>query len=269
MSGESGAKTPQVPGPAIILVEPQLGENIGMVARAMANFGLSDLRLVAPRDGWPNEKARAAASRADHVIDAVRVYDNVADAVAELRFVLATTARTREIPKEVLGPREAAAALREHESLGQETGLLFGRERWGLVNEEIAYADKIVTFPVNPSFASLNLAQSVLLMSYEWLQSGLGEGELPTRAGLPELDEMPAPKAELVGLMEHLESALEPTGYYRTEEKRPVMVRNLRAMLQRPGFTTTEIRALRGVVAALEGRKTKRDIARAAGEEDE
>jgi len=244
-------------GPAIVLVEPQLGENIGMVARAMANFGLSDLRLVTPRDGWPNEKARAAASSADHVIEAVRVFDDLASAVADLNFVLATTARSREIPKEVLGPRDAAGEIRRREGEGQAAGILFGRERWGLTNEEIGYADAIVTFPVNPRFASLNIAQSALLMSYEWLQAGLSEGELPTRFAIPVADTTPAPKAELVGLMEHLEEALEPTGYFRTPEKKPVLIRNLRAILQRPGFTTMEVRALRGVVAAFQGRASR------------
>jgi tRNA/rRNA methyltransferase len=151
--------------PVIILVEPQLGENIGAAARAMANFGLSELRLVAPRDGWPNEKAIAAASRADHVMDGVQVFDNAEQAVADLIFVYATTARNRDIPKAVRGPREAAQQLRTRAAGGQRTGLLFGRERWGLVNEEINLADEIVTFPVNPKFASLNIAQSVLLMA--------------------------------------------------------------------------------------------------------
>ncbi|WP_034490964.1 RNA methyltransferase [Afifella pfennigii] len=252
-------ETPQTAtgGPAIVLVEPQLGENIGMVARAMANFGLADLRLVAPRDGWPNEKARAAASSADHVIDAARVYACLAEAVADLNVVLATTARSREVPKRVLGPREAATEIRRRESEGQAAGILFGRERWGLTNEEIGYADAIVTFPVNPRFASLNIAQSALLMSYEWLQAGLAEGELPTRFAIPATDTTPAPKAELVGLMEHLETALEPTGYFRTPEKKPVLIRNLRAILQRPGFTTMEVRALRGVIAAFQGRKAR------------
>ncbi|MBZ8134708.1 RNA methyltransferase [Afifella sp. IM 167] len=230
-----------------------------MVARAMANFGLADLRLVTPRDGWPNEKARAAASSADHVIEAVRVFSDLASAVGDLNFVLATTARSREIPKAVFGPREAVREIRNRQGEGQAAGILFGRERWGLTNEEIGYADAIVTFPVNPRFASLNIAQSALLMSYEWLQAGLAEGELPTRFAIPVNDTTPAPKAELVGLMEHLESALEPTGYFRTPEKKPVLIRNLRAILQRPGFTTMEIRALRGVLSAFQGRKARPD----------
>ena len=163
----------QAPKPVIILVEPQLGENIGMVARAMANFGLAELRLVNPRDGWPNDKARAAASKADHVIDATAVFADLASAVADLNFVLATTARERDGFKPVRAPVEAARALRARGEGGQRTGILFGRERFGLFNEEIALADEIVTFPVNPAFASLNIAQAVLLMSYEWMKSGL------------------------------------------------------------------------------------------------
>jgi tRNA/rRNA methyltransferase len=245
--------------PAIILVEPQLGDNIGAAARAMANFGLADLRLVKPRDGWPNDKARAAASGADHVIDAVRVFDSVEAAVAELNFVYATTARSRDMPKAVRGPRQAAATLRIRIERGETTGILFGRERWGLTNEEVALADEIVTFPVNPAFASLNLAQSVLLMSYEWMVSGLAEGALPTRVRLPQRDERPAPKADLVALMEHLEAALEPTGYFKTPDLRPRQVQNLRALLQRAGFTEPEIKVLRGVIGALEGRKRRRE----------
>ena len=243
--------------PAIVLVEPQLGENIGAAARAMANFGLSDLRLVAPRDGWPSDKARAAASRADHVIDAAKLYGRCEDAVADLNFVYATTARIRDLPKPVVGPREAIGALRERIGAGQAAGILFGRERWSLTNEEIAVADAIVTFPVNPGFASLNIAQAVLLMSYEWMSAGLA-GALPTRSAVPQIDFTPAPKAQLFGLIEHLESALDPTGYFRTPDKKPTMMHNIRAVLQRAGFTVPEIHVLRGVIAALERRHEKR-----------
>jgi tRNA/rRNA methyltransferase len=243
--------------PAIILVEPQLGENIGAAARAMANFGLVDLRLVAPRDGWPNDKARAAASRADHVIDAARVFLRCEEAVADLNFVYATTARIRDLPKPVVGPREATGALRERIGAGQAAGILFGRERWGLTNEEIALADAIITFPVNPAFASLNIAQAVLLMSYEWMSAGL-DGALPARTAVRELDLTPAPKAQLFGLIEHLERALEPTGYFRTSDKKPTMMHNIRAVLQRAGFTVPEIHVLRGVIAAFERRHEKR-----------
>lgn len=247
------------PAPAVVLVEPQLGDNIGAAARAMANFGLSDLRLVNPRDGWPNDKARAAASGADHVIDAAQVFDSVETALAELNFVYATTARSRDMAKAVRGPREAAATLRARTARGEANGILFGRERWGLTNEEIALADEIVTFPVDPAFASLNLAQSVLLMSYEWLTSGLAEGALPTRVRVAPHDERPAPKSDLVALMRHLEAALEPTGYFKTPDLRPRQVQNLRALMQRAQFSEPEIKVLRGVIAALEGRKRRRD----------
>jgi tRNA/rRNA methyltransferase len=254
--GMSGAKMEEkagedVQGPAIILVEPQMGENIGAAARAMANFRLSDLRLVRPRDGWPNRKARASASGATGLIDEVRVFATTEEAVADLRFVYATTARVRDLPKAVVGPREAAAALRARELRGEASGVLFGRERWGLTNEEVALADEILTFPVNPRFASLNLAQSVLLVAYEWMAAGLN-GELPGRVPLPALDFAPASKAHLLGLMTHLETALEPTGYFRTADMKPSMVQNLRAILQRAAFTHDEIDVLHGVIGAFE-----------------
>ena len=244
-------------GPAIILVEPQLGENIGTAARAMANFGLSDLRLVTPRDGWPNERARAAASGANHVIDGVAVFDDLAAAIGDLSFVYATSARTRDMPKDVVGPGAAAEKLRQRHEAGEATGILFGRERWGLTNEEIALADEIVTFPVNPEFASLNIAQAVLLMSYEWLTSGL-DGALPTRISLPQRDDPPASKADLIGLMEHLESALEEAGYFSPDHMRATLKQNLRAILQRAGFAEPEVKVLRGVVASLERRHERK-----------
>jgi tRNA/rRNA methyltransferase len=236
-------------GPAIILVEPQLGENIGMVARAMANFGLSDLRLVNPRDGWPSEKARAAASRADHVIDAAQLFDTVEEAVADLTYLLATTARPRDSVKAVRGPDEAGQELRTRISNGQASGILFGRERFGLSNEEVDRADEIVTFPVNPAFASLNIAQAVLLMSYEWMKSGQAEGQGP-RFQAPDI--VPAEKQHLYRLFDHLEGTLDRAGYFFPPEKKEAMVHNLRTMLTRPGFSEPEIRALHGVLRSLE-----------------
>jgi tRNA/rRNA methyltransferase len=236
-------------GPAIVLVEPQLGENIGMVARAMANFGLAELRLVNPRDGWPSEKARAAASRADHVIDAVRVFDDLPSAIADLNFVFATTARERDGFKAVRGPVEAGRMLRAGEAAGRRTGILFGRERFGLSNEEVGLADEIVTFPVDPTFASLNIAQAVLLMSYEWRKSGLAD-ETETNFSTPDMP--PATKAQLQGLFDHLESALETRGYFRPPAKKPKMVENLRSVLTRAGFAEPELKVLRGIVASLD-----------------
>ena len=236
-------------GPAIILVEPQLGENIGMVARAMANFGLSELRIVNPRDGWPNEKARSAAANAQHVIAEAKVFEDLPAAIADLNFVFATTARQREALKPVRGPVEAAKTLRKKEAAKLRTGILFGREKWGLNNDEISLSDEIVTFPVNPAFASLNIAQAVLLMSYEWMKTGL-EKEHDTAFPGPDL--VPAPKEATIGLFGQLEEALAARGYFRPKEKTEVMTHNLRAILTRAAFTITEIRLLRGVVNSLD-----------------
>jgi tRNA/rRNA methyltransferase len=236
-------------GPAVILVEPQLGENIGMVARAMANFGLSELRIVNPRDGWPNEKARSAAANAQHVIAGAKVYDDLSAAIADLNFVFATTARQREALKPVRGPVEATKMLRGREEAGLRTGILFGREKWGLSNDEISLSDEIVTFPVNPAFASLNIAQAVLLMSYEWMKTGL-EDEHQTAFSGPDMQ--PAPKEAVTGLFAQLEEALSVRGYFRPKEKTEVMTHNLRAILTRAAFTITEIRLLRGVVNSLD-----------------
>ena len=236
-------------GPAIVLVEPQLGENIGMVARAMANFGLGELRLVNPRDGWPSEKARAAASRADHVIDAVTVHSTLLEAIGDLHFVYATTARPRDMIKKVETPEEAARNLRQLFQSGAKTGILFGRERWGLDNEEVATADAIVTFPVNPAFSSLNIAQAVLLMSYEWLKTGsvaLRGSERPVPR--------PAERRDLEGLYRHLVSALDDANYFHPPEKREKMELNLQNIVFRAGFAEQEIRTLRGVIASLERR---------------
>ena len=236
-------------GPAIILVEPQLGENIGMVARAMANFGLGELRLVNPRDGWPNEKAVAAASRADHVVSAAKLFDTLDGAVADLNYVLATTARERDGFKPVLGPVDATAELRRRFDGGHKTGIMFGRERFGLYNEEIARADAIVTFPVSPDYASLNIAQAVLLMAYEWMKSGLEHASQTAFEG-PEFP--PAERHHLQGLIDHLDAALSARGYFRPPSKKPKMLDSLQAVLTRPGFTEPEIRVLRGIVASLD-----------------
>jgi tRNA/rRNA methyltransferase len=249
MNDSDNKKAKPAAGPAIILVEPQLGENIGMVARAMANFGLSELRLVNPRDGWPNDKARAAASRADHVIDGVVLFDDLASAVADLNFVFATTARERDGFKPVRGPVEAARMLRGQGAAGMRTGLMFGRERFGLDNDEISLADEIVTFPVDPAYASLNVAQAVLLMAYEWRKAGLEhETDIPFVG--PET--VPAPKEEVHGLLDQIEQALDTRGYFRPVAKKAKMVDKLRAVLTRPGFTPGEIRVLRGIVSSLD-----------------
>lgn len=260
MAGTDRQQTLITGGPAVILVEPQLGENIGMVARAMANFGLSELRLVRPRDGWPNSKAQAAASKADHVIDGTAVFETLEAAIADLNFVFATTARARDGFKPVRGPQAAAQALRARIGADQKCGVLFGRERWGLSNEEISLADEIVTYPVNPAFASLNIAQAVLLMSYEWLKSGLAPDSETPFSGPPM---QPATKSELQGLSDQLEEALQARGYFRPPAKKPRMLEGLRAVLSRPGFSKTEIQLLRGVVRSLD--RFSRQMPRGSG----
>jgi tRNA/rRNA methyltransferase len=255
MSGTNSERELIAEGPAIVLVEPQLGENIGMVARAMANFGLAELRLVNPRDGWPSEKARAAASKADHVIDATKVYDTLEEAVSDLNFVYATTARERYGFKPVRSPVTAAATLQTKFKAGEKTGILFGRERWGLTNEEVALADEIVTFPVNPAFASLNIAQAVLLMSYEWMKSSLEDLE---ETAFESVQQRPSTKEQVFGLFEHLEEALDARGYFHPPAKKPKMIDNLRAVLSRRGFSEQEISVFRGVINSLDRFARKR-----------
>jgi len=238
-----------------VLVEPQLGENIGTAARAMANFGLKDLRIVNPREGWPNEKANAAASRADHVIARARVFPTVEAAVADLGFLLATTARSRALAKPVIGPKEAAGALRGRAETAIRGGILFGRERIGLMNEELSLADAIVTLPIDPDYASLNIAQAVLILAYEWRLSGFSDEKAALPFGRP--DDPPATKDEVLHLFEHLESALDAAQFFRPPERRPSVVESLRAMLQRASLTGQEVRTLRGVIAALERRPTR------------
>ncbi len=260
MAGTNSERQLLAEGPVIILVEPQMGENIGMVARAMANFGLADLRLVNPRDGWPNEKAQAAASKADHVIEGTQVFATLEEAIADLNFVYATTARSRDNYKPVRAPVFAAQTLRSRFRAGEATGILFGRERWGLTNEEVALADEIVTFPVNPAFASLNIAQAVLLMSYEWMKSGMEDLEaVPFQA----LEQRPSTKEQLFGLFDQLEEALDSRNYFHPLSKKPKMVDNLRAVLSRRAFTEQEISVLRGVISSLD--RFSRDSPRKGG----
>ncbi|MDX5594179.1 RNA methyltransferase [Pseudovibrio sp. SPO723] len=248
MSEMEQTPTPSRP-PVVILCEPQLGENIGMVARAMANFGLHDLRIVNPRDGWPSEKARSAASRADHVIDAVQVFDRVEDAVADIQLLFATTARNRDIPKPVVGPDEAAAEAVAYGQKELTTGYMFGRERWGLNNDEVALSNKIVTLPVDPSYASLNIAQAVLVCAYEWRRTATS-GQLPFT--LDDYEGEPASQEAIQRMFEHLEGALDVRGFFRPVEKKPVTVRRLRNIFQKADLTDNEVRILRGVIASFE-----------------
>ena len=233
--------------PTIILVRPQLGENIGMAARAMLNCGLSTLRLVAPRDGWPNPKAQRAASGADVVLERAQVFDSVADAVADLERVVATTARNRELSQRLVPPRPAAREVRGWIGEGQGVGVLFGPERTGLVNEDMVQADTALSIPLNPQFSSLNIAQAVLLVAYEWATAA---DETPAER-LSEYAVRPATKEELQNLFAHLERALDQSGFLRNEAMRPSMVHNLRAFLQRSAMTEQEVRSFHGVIKYL------------------
>ncbi len=247
MAGTDHSQNPILGGPAVILVKPQMGENIGAAARAMLNFGLTDLRLVAPRDGWPNETARAMASGADTVIDGARVFEATGPAVGELTCVYATTARDRDMVKPVMTPAAAAADMRARHAAGERTGLLFGGERAGLDNDDVALADVIVTIPVNPAFASLNLAQAVLLLGYEWFKAGDATPAVMLEPGRT----VPATRAQVIGFFEHLESALDETGFLWPPEKRPSMVRNLRNMWHRISLTQQDVQTLRGIIVSL------------------
>ncbi|MDH3593271.1 MAG: RNA methyltransferase [Rhodospirillales bacterium] len=247
MAGTDRSKTTRLGGPAVVLVDPQLGENIGMVARAMLNCGLSELRLVRPRDGWPNEAAVSAAAGADTVLEHARLYDTTAAAVADLARVYAATARPRGMVKPVVTPRRAAAELRAALAEGLRAGLLFGPERSGLVNDDLALADTLLAVPLNPAFASLNLAMAVLLVGYEWFQ--VADATPPRR--LEAGGQPPAGKAELVNFFQRLEAALDETGFLHPPEKRPGMVRNLRNMIQRLEPTDQDLRTLHGIISAL------------------
>ena len=239
-------------GPAIILVEPQLGENIGTTARAMYNCGLTDLRLVNPRDGWPNPRAESAASGADVVLENARLFESTEAAVADLIRVYATTARRRDMVKPVLAPRLAAQEMRQLEARGETFGVLFGPERTGLSNDDVVLAEAILAVPLNPAFSSLNLAQAVLLISYEWYL-----GEQPETRELPQAGSRPATSEELVHFFRHLEEDLTEAGFLLPIEKRPIMVRNLRNIFQRARLTDQELRTLHGVVRSLSGRRNR------------
>lgn len=250
--------------PSIMLMEPQIPENIGMVARAMGNFALTDLRVIAPRDGWPSEKARAVASGAAAIIDDARIEPSLEDAMQDLHWVAATTARQRDMRKPVMTPEQAAREMQRRTSAGQRCGILFGRERHGLQSSEVALADAVVMIPVNNRFASLNLAQSVLLLGHEWLKASGGgtlgrvtTNEKPVEAGLHLGNDRLADKQALLGFFEHLEAELELRGFLHPPHRRHVVVRNLRTMFTRMELTDQEVRTLRGIVATLSHGKGK------------
>jgi tRNA/rRNA methyltransferase len=236
--------------PAIILVEPQLGENIGMVARAMLNCGLIDLRIVNPRDGWDRDKAEKSSSGASLVLNRARFFTSTKEAVADLETIYATTARPRDMVKPMVTPRQAAKESVELATRDLKTGVLFGKEAKGLHNDDVAMADAILHLPLNPAFASLNLAQAVLLIGYEWftMNDDTEDRYIPqtrSKSGRP------ATKAEVLGFYEHLEAELDNSGFLRVEEKRPSMVRNIRNIFARIDLTLQEVQTLRGIVAFL------------------
>lgn len=249
MPETAAARTP----PAIVLVEPQMPENIGMAARAMANFGLSELRLVAPRDGWPHADAVAPAVGATGVLDGARAHATTAEAIGDLNFVLATTARSRGQMKRVLTPEEAMAEIARRTASGERCGILFGRERTGLENDDVSLADAILTFPVDPAHASLNLAAAVMLTGYEWTRT-IGRG-LPFATN-PET--APARREAVVSFFDYLEAELDAAGFY-PPDKRPIMSRNMRDMIHRMNLTEQDVRTWRGAVRALaEGRARRK-----------
>lgn len=235
-------------GPVIILVEPQLGENIGAAARAMLNCGITELRLVNPRDGWPNPAAYVLASKADPVLDAASVFTSTAEAVADLHRVYATTARHRDMMKEVVTPREAARRMRAEEAEGHRVGILFGRERTGLDNEDVALAHAAISVPLNPGFSSLNLAQAVLLLGYEWFTAG--DDTPPSR--METVRGGFATQDELQGLFDHLAAELDESGFFHNvEPKRAAILRNLRSVLQRVPLASQEVKTFRGMLKAI------------------
>jgi tRNA/rRNA methyltransferase len=239
-------------GPIIILVRPQLVVNIGMCARAMANFGLADLRLAAPREDWPCQGslraiAYNAAAGAAHLLDRAAVYATVEEAAADLHYLWATTARERGQGKRIVAPVTAMQECTTGMAAGEVHGILFGPERTGLDNDEIAIADAIITFPVNPAYASLNLAQAVLLMAYEWLRANVGDGP-PFSAPNPS---PPARREMVLSFFEYLEAELERAGFFRPVGKHPIMRRNLRNIFHRIGLTEQDVRTLRGAVVRL------------------
>lgn len=237
------------PPPVIVLVRPQLAQNIGKAARAMLNFGLTEMRLVSPRDGWPNPLAGPAASGADMVLEGAKLFDSVADAVADCAHVYATTVRKRGVTKPVVTPE---AAAREIRGANERAAILFGPERSGLETDDVALARKILTVPINPEFGSLNLAQAVILVAYEW-----SKGE--ALSSPPETDlAPPAPQEELEGMIGQLDRMLEEANFFFPPDRTPATRRTLRTLLTKPGWSSQEVRTLRGVLSALAGAKAKR-----------
>lgn len=253
MGRPSKASRPATTTPVVILVRPQLGENIGMAARAMLNCGLGELRLVAPRDEWPNAKAERAASGADDVLKGAKVFADVASAVTDLHRVFATSARARELTQRIAPPREAAAGMVRAIAKTQRVGLLFGPERTGLDNDDLAHADTIITIPLNPHFSSLNLAQAVLLVAYEWSLATTKPLSTRLATGSAKI----ADRAELEEFAQRLEAELDDAGFFKVAEKKPRMMLNIRALFSRAEATDQEIRTLHGIVSELVGKRRR------------
>ena len=242
--------------PAIILSHTQMGENVGAAARAMKNFGLSELRLIAPKMEWPNDRAQILASGAGEILERTQIYTDAKAALADCQLVFATTARGRDVTREILTPQAAAQRLRQASDAGLKTALLFGGERAGLDNDEISLCDALITIPTAPlpqikdseiKAGSLNLGQAVLLLGYEWLKSADATPASRIRATIA----VPAARQELVDLFEHLERELDAGGFFFPPAKKGAMVRNIRAMILRSGLTDQQARTIRGMIVAL------------------
>lgn len=240
--------------PVIILVEPQLVENIGMTARAMMNSGLKELRLVTPRDPWPLEdvhrkRMAAASSGADEILDNARVFESLEEAIADLNYIYATTARSHDMVQKIMTPRAATPDMIARADNGEKVGVMFGRERTGLINDHIVMANAIITIPLNPEFTSLNLAQCVLLIGYEWYQAQDHTPQDMLHTG----NSVPATREEYLNFFRRLGDALDEAGFFTSEDMRPAMMRNLHNMLQRAAMTDQEIRTWHGILTALAG----------------
>lgn len=247
--------------PAVILVRPQLGENIGAVARAMMNFGLSELRIVAPRDGWPNQRAIEVSSGAGHIIEAAQIFPDLPAAAHDIQLLYATTARPRDMEKRVVTPSEA---MMEIHTMTERCALVFGPERTGLENDEIAFCDTIVSIPTSPDHSSLNIAQSAVIMGYEWFRQASGfssqdseKNIVPPESRIPNPESL-ATKGEMQGLFEQLEKILDESNYYRVEHKKPIMWQNMQTMLLRGRWSSQEVQSFRGMLRVIwEGRKPR------------
>lgn len=236
--------------PSVILVNPQLGENIGAAARVMHNFGLKDLRLIAPRDSWPNTKAEEMACNARHLIDTAALYGTVEASLQGIDYLVAATARPRDMVKPVLSPRKAVSILAEHTAAGRRCAMMFGPERSGLANSDVILADAIVSIPVNPEYPSLNLAQSIAVLCYEWFVAA----ENGSGAKVSLAKEVPASKVEIQGFFSHLERLLDEAEFFKVPEKKERMLHNIKNLFIRAAMNEQDVRTLRGILTALENK---------------